>query len=171
MNFEKKNMKEFLEMPPVGNISTENSKSIVGLLNSILANEYLIFTKTLNFHWNFKGPRFTSMHDFLGKHYTSLLEVMDEIAERVKMVGGQPVSTAKEMTQVTTLEERPGAQLSSNEMISTLIKDHHIIQEMISYGLKANEKALHEDKGTEDMLVGMLRIHEKMNWMLKSSLI
>jgi len=170
MNLEKESLQEILKMDSIGQISEGHKGKIVDLLNSVLANEFLVFTKTLNYHWNIKGPRFTSLHEFLGGHYNTLLEVMDEVAERIKIVGGVPLSTATEMTQKTTIEEKPGTIPSSNDMIATLIKDHHIIQQMISYSLKNNAEIFSEDKGTEDMLVATMRTHEKMIWMLKSSL-
>ncbi len=170
MNLEHKSLTEILKMDSIGDIFPEHKEKIVELLNSLLANEFLVFTKTLNYHWNFKGPRFTSIHEFLGGHYNTLLEVMDEVAERIKIVGGQPLSTATEMTQRTTIEEKPGMIPSSNDMIATLIKDHHIIQQMISYSLENNAEIFSLDKGTEDMLVSTMRTHEKMIWMLKSSL-
>ena len=56
---------------------------VVHCLNNVLANEYALFTKTLNYHWNITGPRFHALHVSLEGHYKELLMVMDEVAERV----------------------------------------------------------------------------------------
>ena len=72
-------------------------KKIVFGLNSVLANEFSLFTKTLNYHWNITGPRFSSLHVFLGEQYNELLLMMDEVAERVRVLDERPVSTIKGM--------------------------------------------------------------------------
>ncbi len=149
--------------------SKDSNERTVNFLNTILANEYVLFTKTLNYHWNFKGPRFTSMHKFLEEHYKQLLEIMDKTAERVKIIGGHPLSTAKEMSDETMLQEKPGEIPSSNQMITILLKDHHTIKNLIRTKI-SDENIFSRDPGTEDMLTGILREHEKMSWMLESNL-
>ncbi len=164
-----KNLERITKLKPVGIVDEKRNKEIINFLNSILANEYLLFTKTLNYHWNFKGPRFTSMHKFLEEHYNKLLEVMDDTAERVKILDGIPLSTAQEMTEETIISEKPREIPSSNKMIATLLRDHHTIQELIK-GKVNSDDFFSEDPGSEDFLIGVLREHEKMSWMLKSSL-
>lgn len=153
----------------VGEISESNVKEITNFLNNILANEFALFTKTLNYHWNIKGPRFHSLHNFLDEHYHSLLDVMDDVAERVRILGETPNSTVKEMKEAMEIGERSGRDLSSNEMIEDLFKAHIFIQNDIKE--KVNKETIFsKDPGTEDFLVGLLQKHEMMSWMLKSHL-
>jgi starvation-inducible DNA-binding protein len=79
---------------------------IVECLNAVLANEYSLFTKTLNYHWNITGPRFHSLHTFLEGQYQELLLIMDEVAERVRVLDERPISTIKGM--VSHMEIKDG---------------------------------------------------------------
>ncbi len=149
-------------------MKNENFDNTIQFLNELLANEYVLFTKTLNFHWNFKGPHFASIHKLLEEHYNSLLETMDTTAERVKILKGIPLSTVKELGKEASLPENPGSVPSSNEMIAALYKDHSTIIGMIRTRLTEDKTSV--DPGTEDLLSGILRDHEKMSWMLESNL-
>lgn len=148
--------------------ATADMVAIVKDLNSVLANEFGIFTKTLNYHWNVTGPRFHSLHQFLETHYKDLLVIMDEVAERARIIHGRPLSTAQELREAMRVEEHPGSFPSANEMLADLMKDHSN-QQMVIKKILAKED-FGDDPGTEDFLVGLLQKHEKMTWMLRSHL-
>lgn len=154
---------------PVGKISNSDVEKTTQFLNHILANEYALFTKTLNYHWTVTGPRFKSLHTFLEGHYNSLLELMDGLAERVRILGETPIGTVKEMKSVMDIDEITGKKLSANEMLADLYSTHMNIQESVKEYL-IDDDAFKADPGTEDHLVGVLREHEKMSWMIKSHL-
>lgn len=136
-------------------------------LNSLLANEYTLFTKTLNYHWNVTGPRFHSLHNFLEGHYKELLTVMDDLAERVRILDETPLSTVNEMNTFMSMTEKNGAHMSGHQMIKDLFDGHTQIIESIKEANLKNE-LFKTDPGTEDFLISLLQKHEKMNWMLKS---
>lgn len=144
-------------------------KEISKALNHILANEYALFTKTLNYHWNITGPRFHSLHTFLESEYNTLLRSMDSIAERVRVLGETPCSTVKEMMEHMDLNEKNGRDLSANEMLRNLLGDHQKIQTLIHETLE-KDGLFDRDPGTEDFLTALLQTHEKDSWMLKSHL-
>ncbi len=157
---------------PVGRIDDADVKTSTEFLNHILANEYALFTKTLNYHWTVTGPRFKSLHTFLEGHYESLLAMMDGLAERVRVLGETPIGTVKEMKSAMDVDEITGKKLSANEMLADLYSTHMNIQESIKSFVTAkdNEKVFASDPGTEDHLVGVLQKHEMMSWMIKSHL-
>ncbi len=160
---------EQLSKRPVTHMNERKLKEITEDLNHILANEYALFTKTLNFHWNVTGSRFHSLHKFLEGEYQSLLKSMDEIAERVRILGETPCSTVREMMDHMDLNEKSGRDLSANEMIRTLLGDHQKVQNLIHETLE-KEGLFASDPGTEDFLTELLEKHEKESWMLKSHL-
>jgi len=137
-------------------------------LNFLLANEYALFTKVLNYHWNITGPRFHSLHSLLEDEYKKLLEIMDDLAERVRILGGTPLSTVKQMGKAMTLSEKSGESLSGNDMLSDLLESNFVIQKEIKHFL--SNKNLEKDPGTEDFLVGILQKHEFTSWMFRSHL-
>ena len=153
----------------ISNVDDTQVITITTALNNLLANEFALFTKTLNYHWNVTGPRFHSLHNFLEEHYRELLDVMDGVAERVRFFGETPLSTVKRMSEEMDLNEVSGKGLSSSEMIDDLFKSHIKIQSFIKE-VVAQEEMFKNDPGTEDYLVGLLQKHEMMSWMLKSHL-
>jgi starvation-inducible DNA-binding protein len=148
----------------------KESRRIVEGLNAVLANEYALFTKTLNYHWNMTGPRFHSLHTFLEGHYHELLAVMDDIAERVRILDDHPISTVHGMLERMEIKDGTDRTPSTEDMLRILLRDHTMIQGQLrelvgSAGLFAH------DPGTQDLLTGTLQKHEKMGWMIKSHLI
>ena len=112
----------------VGDIESKDVQEIAEFLNSLLANEYALFTKTLNYHWNVTGPRFHSLHTFLEDQYKQQLEIMDDMAERVRVLGENPIGTVKEMKDFMEMNEKNGKTLSSSEMIYDLFTSNLHIQ-------------------------------------------
>jgi len=158
-----------LNSRPIGEISTEHVHRITDFLNNLLANEYALFTKTLNYHWNVTGPRFHSMHTFLEGQYKDLLEVMDSVAERVRIVGETPISTINDLKEAMNVNETTGSNFSSNEMLKDLFETNLMIQSSMKEVIK-DELLFSNDPGTEDFIVGLLQKHEEMSWMIKSHL-
>ena len=64
-------------------ITEKNRNSVVGLLNILLSDEYVLYTKTLNYHWNITGNNFAELHKFLEEQYQALQEIADSVAERI----------------------------------------------------------------------------------------
>ncbi|HAG90889.1 MAG TPA: DNA starvation/stationary phase protection protein [Bdellovibrionales bacterium] len=145
---------------------SDSNQALVDRLNHILANEFTLFTKTLNYHWNVTGPRFHSLHEFFEAQYRELLELMDTMAERIRILDESPVSTLREMRSDNTIIETPGKFLSADKMINDLLAGHMEIQRQIQDTLDSGNV----DSGTDDFLVATLKAHQKNSWMLKSHL-
>jgi starvation-inducible DNA-binding protein len=163
-----KQINEMKENIDIG-IEAENRKEVVGILNILLADEYLLFTKTRNYHWNVVGKDFKERHEFFQQQYEKLDGMIDEIAERTRQLGGVTVATMNEFMRITNLKEKPGEYPSDLKMISNLLTDH---ESTIKYLRKSADKCDEEynDMGTNDFLIGLMEIHEKMAWMLRSHL-
>ena len=157
------------KLNPIGDVPKSLNTKGIEFLNKLLANEYTLFTKTLNYHWNVTGPRFNSLHKFLEEQYQALLVTLDDVAERVRTKGSYPLGTVEQMSQYSSLDETNSKRMSAEQMINDLLKDHLTIQETIKEGLK-DRKMLDEDPGTEDFLTGVLQKHEKTSWMLQAQL-
>ena len=145
----------------------QNNAEVVTLLNQLLANEYALFTKTLNYHWNITGPQFHDLHKFLDSQYHELLEVVDNVAERIRTLGKKVPATLKEFSQSTYLKEDTSSITRAPQMISNLLKDHESIVFDLKKNLEKCEKTYH-DAGTTDFLTVLMEKHEKMAWMLRS---
>ncbi len=140
---------------------------LVVCLNSVLANEYSLFTKTLNFHWNITGPRFHSLHVFLEGQYQALLGIMDQVAEQIRILGEHPVSTIKGMLLFMDIKDGRDKTPDAENMLKILMNDHQAIKKQIEEIVSDGHK-FQLDAGSEDLLVSVLRQHQKMEWMLRS---
>ncbi|HTL47572.1 MAG TPA: DNA starvation/stationary phase protection protein [Verrucomicrobiae bacterium] len=154
--------------PDIG-LQGKNREGSVEILNKLLADEYVLYTKTRNYHWNVVGPDFSELHKFFEAQYEELDEIIDETAERARALGGLAFGTLKEFLKATRLSEAPGEQPSAKTMIDNLLKDHEaVIQQLRGDVQTTGEK--YGDMGTQDFLTGLMEQHEKMAWMLRSYL-
>jgi len=151
-------------------IPTKESKSISDKLNYLLADEYILLTKTRNYHWHVFGPSFMEMHKFYAGQYEILREIIDVLAERVTQLGYAATATLREFLELTRLKEglhvfEAGAQTKQ------LLADHETVARQIRTDIDHIEHELKaDDPVTVDILTKFLTEHEKMAWMLRSYL-
>ncbi len=150
-------------------IKKANRKAVVDMLQQMLADEFLLYTKTRNAHWNVEGIDFHAMHVFFEEEYTKLEVFIDQIAERIRMLGFYSPGTLAEFLELSHLNENAAESNSSRGFISQLLKDHDTIIKFIRKSIGDNAEA-HNDEGTADFITGILQEHEQMAWMLRSSL-
>ncbi len=151
-----------LIQPNIG-LESEVRLPIINILNNILSNEALLTLKTRNAHWNVHGTSFFELHFLFDTQFKQLNDISDEIAERVRMVGGIAFGSFAEYLSHTQLEERP----SEVPDILHLLADHETIIRFLHEEIrKCNDE--YEDEGTSDLMVSVMRMHEKMAWMLRS---
>jgi starvation-inducible DNA-binding protein len=72
---------------------------VIQILNKRLCDEYILFTKTRNYHWNVVGPNFSERHKFFQEQYEQIDEVIDEIAERARTLNGRSLGTLAEFVE------------------------------------------------------------------------
>jgi len=162
----KTNRKEASIMNPNIDLSEEQRNSVVKILNALLSDEYVLYTKTRNYHWNVTGPQFNDLHKFFEEQYTELNVVADDVAERARSLGGWALGTLKEFSQHARVNEYPGQYPQAREMIANLLADHETIVRQLRTDLEIAEKQ--HDMGTNDFLTGLMEKHEKMAWMLRA---
>ncbi len=154
--------------PNIG-ISDSNRQSVVKILNTLLADEYVLYTKTRNYHWNVVGPQFNDLHKFFESQYEALNDIVDEVAERGRALGGKAAGTLAEFSQQTRLKEQPGQYPDARAMLTNLLADHERVIQSLRGDLPAVMDK-YADAGTNDFLTGVMEKHEKMAWMLRAFL-
>lgn len=150
-------------------ITPANLQAVAAELSKLLADEFLLYTKTRNAHWNVEGADFHSMHLFFEQQYEALDETMDSVAERIRQLGHYAPATLQSFLSLTHLTEKLGERNDSLGFIKELLTDHENI--IIFLREKINKFANdHGDAGTSDFITGLMEEHEKMAWMLRAHL-
>ena len=144
-----------------------NNENVINVLNKQVANWTVAFTKLHNFHWYVKGPNFFSLHTKFEELYDEASQYVDDLAERILAVGGNPVGTLKESLEMSIIDEA-GKGYTAEQMVSELSKDFTNVSKQLEEAIEVASDA--EDDVTEDMFIGMQTNIEKHNWMLKSYL-
>src|SRR6266436_1324028 len=103
--------------PNIGIHDTQRA-AVVEILNTLLSDEYLLYTKTRNYHWNVVGLQFNDLHKFFEAQYEELDDIVDEVAERARALGGHALGTLAEFTQHARLKEHPGQHPDAQGMLA-----------------------------------------------------
>jgi starvation-inducible DNA-binding protein len=148
-------------------IENEGLRIIADKLGQVLADTFVLYTKTLNYHWNITGSHFVDYHQFLEKQYKELLKITDEVAERIGALGFRAPGSLRDFTRLSTLkEEEMSRDLPIPEqMIHNLeLGREHIIKSLRTFMPQCQ---MYNDEATFDMLVKHMGKHEKAAWMLR----
>ena len=144
------------------------AKNSAEVLNMLLSDEFVFLTKMLNYHWNITGPNFIAWHKLLDKQYHDVFEIVDEIAERVRSVGGVAFGSLQQFSKNSRIKENAGKLPSANEMIADLTRGHEQIICAMREAIPDFEEQ--EDFGSMDFVTKLLEQHEKMAWFLRAHL-
>ncbi len=148
-------------------ISDDHREAIAGGLAEVLADSYLLYLRTHNYHWNVTGELFHSLHEQFEQQYTELAEAIDEIAERIRALGHKAPGTFKEFHELTSLEEST-EEPEALEMVRRLAVGNEQVIRTANKALDPAREA--DDEATIDLLTQRLNVHSKTAWMLRSHL-
>jgi starvation-inducible DNA-binding protein len=148
-------------------ISPKDRAAIAKGLSRLLADTYVVYLKTHNFHWNVEGPMFQTLHQMFMEQYTETWNAIDLVAERIRSLGHYAPGTYKEYLELARVKETPG-QPRAEQMVKLLIEGQEAIVRTARDVLPIAEKA--DDQPTLDLLTQRMQVHEKNAWMLRSLL-
>ncbi len=150
-------------------IKQDNLSAVAHLLGKILADEFVLYTKTRKAHWNVEGADFYNKHIFFEKQYGELEQIIDDVAERIRTLGHFPPASLKEFLALTHLSETSRGKNDSAGFIKELLGDHESILIHLRENIDDYANAL-MDAGSSDYITGLMETHEKMAWMLRAHL-
>lgn len=143
----------------------ENQK-LINFLNQELSNYYVMNVKMHRYHWFIEGRNFFQLHEKFQELYEMFMEDLDEIAERILMIGGRPLATMKKYLKEATIQEAT-ADDEEVEIIDQLLGDlSQLTDEMLNTGIPLAEEL--KDAPTADLLTGLSGKLEKYIWMFKA---
>lgn len=136
-------------------------------LTHFLADTYLLYLKTQNFHWNVTGPNFFSLHKLFEEQYQELGLAVDEIAERIRALGCFTRASFSEFSTLSSLKEEKH-EVNAQSMLKKLMLDHETLSKHAAHLIPKFQK--NGDEGTADLMIQRMKSHDKAAWMLKSSI-
>jgi starvation-inducible DNA-binding protein len=148
-------------------ISPKDRAAIAKGLSRLLADTYVVYLKTHNFHWNVEGPMFQTLHQMFMEQYTEAWNAIDLVAERIRSLGHYAPGTYREYLELSRVKERPGVP-KALEMVKQLIDGQEAVVKTARELLPLAEEA--DDQPTLDLLTQRMQVHEKNAWMLRSLL-
>jgi len=134
-------------------------------LASFLANTFVLYVKTLNFHWNMQGPQFHMYHLLLQDQYENMAGANDDLAERIRMLGHPAPGTMAHLLQLSSLKES-SKPLKMEQMVKELTQDHEEMVEQCHTLIAFVDEVC--DQGTSDLMAERIRFHSKQAWLLRS---
>ena len=150
-----------------GNKEASNENVVAGGLSQVLAESYVLYLKTHNFHWNVTGSMFQPLHSVFEGQYTALAEAVDEITERIRALGVLAPGSFFRIS-VPQFNRRSIRKAQSVGNVKELLDGHETISQTASkVAVIAQE---HGDEGTADLMIQRIQEHDKTPWMLRSFL-
>jgi len=149
-------------------LSPSTRQKVIDVLGGIIANQYVLYTKTRNYHWNVTGEDFSQYHKLFEEQYSAIDEDIDAVAERIRALGGNSPATLAEFIKMAALKEHPGKYPSAKVMIANLLADHESVIRNLRKDIEVCGNI--DDAGTEDFLTQLMEKHEKTAWMLRATL-
>jgi len=145
-------------------ISPEFVLGISGCLNQLLADCFALYIKTKNFHWHMSGPHFRDYHMMLGEQADGILSMTDDIAERVRKLGGITLHSVGQIAQMQRIADNDSDFVSPTTMLSELRVDNEHLAAEMRVAHRLCDKA--EDLATASLLENWIDQAEGRTWFL-----
>lgn len=136
-------------------------------LNLQIANWSVLYTKLHRFHWFVKGPLFFTLHAKFEELYDESALVVDQVAERLLAIQGEPIATMKEYLETASIQESIN-ETKASDMVATLVKDYTQINESLKQLAELAEAE--NDTITNDLAIGLIEKIDTHLWMLNAYL-
>lgn len=134
-------------------------------LNKLLSDLNVFYRKLQNYHWNVKGHDFFTIHAKLEEYYNEVNEQIDEIAEHILILNGQPLGTMKDYINTSDIEEAKNEKITSQEIFTEVIKDLEKLLEDVKQIKKCADE--NEDYPTSSLMDEYIENYGEKLWMLK----
>lgn len=137
-------------------------------LNNFLADLNVLYRKLQNYHWNVSGKRFFVLHEKLEEYYDNVNEQIDEVAEQILMLGGQPLGKMKDYIALSKIQEAENEKISGKKVLEEVLKDFSYMKKsIVAIKKDADEEEVYE---VSAMMDGFLGHYSKAIWMISQSM-
>ena len=150
-------------------IDQQNRGKVVEMLAQLLADEHVFYMKLRNYHWNVEGMYFQQLHELFEEQYNEIESSIDDIAERIRSLGYYSPGSMAEFSKLARLSETGHLNGKDEQMLQNILADHEMLIQVLRHNVADADKK-YNDAGTADFLTGLMEMHEKMAWMIRSHL-
>jgi starvation-inducible DNA-binding protein len=150
-------------------VSRENTPDspVVQALKQQTANAFVLYANYKHYHWQAFGPLFRDLHKLFDELALEVLSTVDELAERVRMIGQNPPAHLLESASLASVPPT-AAHTTMREMVEEAQRNLLIVISEMRKGAKVADE--HDDPGTVDLFSKAVQIHEKHEWWLRDIL-
>jgi len=139
-------------------------QAVTEALNPLIADAFALYVKTKNFHWHLAGPRFRDYHLFFDEQAEAIFASIDELAERVRKLGGTTIRSIGHIGRLQTIKDDNDEFVSTTEMIKRLLADNRQVAAAQRAAIEVCDS--HEDTPTGNLLQEILDQTERRIWFL-----
>ncbi len=144
--------------------SSEKVKRIAGVLNPLLADVFALYLKTKNFHWHMNGPHFRDYHLLLDEQADQIFAISDEIAERVRKIGGTTIRSIGEISRLQRVSDNDREFVPAKEMLLELHADNRALADHLKAAHEVTSNA--NDYATTSLIENWIDEAERRAWFL-----
>ncbi len=144
---------------------TDARKTILAGLRQEVANAVALYLNYKKYHWQVSGPFFRDLHLLFDDHAAQVLGGVDELGERVRILGGLAPHTPEQLAQLATVRVSAEGEQTPRQMIQEALENHEVVIKGMRGAIE--EAAGSGDPGTADLLTRLIQVHEKQAWFLR----
>jgi starvation-inducible DNA-binding protein len=145
-------------------LSQEGVDKISAAMNTLLADTFALYLKTKNFHWHVSGRHFRDYHLLLDEQSEQIFSTTDDIAERVRKIGGTTLRSIGQIAKLQTLKDNDESFVPPAEMLRELMNDNKALVATMKKAHDAADK--YEDVATTSVLENFIDEAERRTWFL-----
>jgi starvation-inducible DNA-binding protein len=139
-------------------------RDISAKLNVVLADVFALYLKTKNFHWHVSGPHFRDYHLLLDQQSEQIFAATDDIAERVRKIGGTTLRSIGQIAELQTIKDNDEKFVAAHDMLRELMNDNKALVALMRDAHEVADK--HEDVATTSLLENFIDQAERRTWFL-----
>jgi starvation-inducible DNA-binding protein len=145
-------------------LSPEATRDISGAMNALLADVFALYLKTKNFHWHMSGPHFRDYHLLLDEHGDQIFAMTDDIAERVRKIGGMTLRSIGQISKMQRILDNDAGYVEPLDMIAELQEDNKTLAARLREAHDLCDE--YKDVGTASMIEVWIDQTERRTWFL-----
>ena len=145
------------------------SKAVIEHLNLELATAFVQSFNARRYHWMVSGPHFRDYHLRFSDLYEAVDGTVDELAERIRMLDGTPITAPAQMESLSVVKPSDTKKkLDAAGMLKEALAAEDKIITLMAKGIEIANQA--NDPGTADLLTRFIQVHQKEAWFLREML-